>query len=174
MKENEAPELVVLQPLEKLVKIKRGRKYVQIQPELLSRIDLWKLNHLLKFDLPRPGTHVIFDCNAELKRFEINVEIDAPYRGWPEPNHAFRNAFLGALSAAAYRIGRKTYDPGSLDVFVTTGRHDAVTVCFYIYNRSASETINILNQTVNEIFEDLPQILMIVGQGPRPGEYEDE
>jgi hypothetical protein len=168
MAENTLPDADQLLPLEKLVKIPRGKKQIPVTEELLPHIDLTTLNHTLEFKLRHYFTVSVKLKLIRAKRIETTVTISTRETDWPEPNQFFVDVFYAAVGAAA----RRTVDDleeGELIVPIVYGGTKPLVIECQFKLLTGNTILAKLRDKLDRIKQELPGVLSVTAQGPTPG-----
>ncbi len=157
-------------PLEKLVKISRGKVYVPVTTDLLPKIELSSLKRTLQFDVNHHfAARVSFSVEANPKKGHLQMSISSDCSDWPEPTELFRTMYSVSLTIAA-KLAAERGQPHRRPHEYMLARGSHMLAGYDIpLPASGAELLSIIRSKLEAIHNELPGANEMFMRGPVPG-----
>ncbi|MEP6668795.1 MAG: hypothetical protein ABJF10_06570 [Chthoniobacter sp.] len=170
MTDNLNAAAVNIQPLEKLIKIPKRQRWVEIEHTLLRRINLQILNHELRFSLPGlPQCNVVLRRHTVPERLYCKVTVLTLEHHWPNDivaNLRYPYTYAALLNLAAHRIAVHT-DPPVIYFSGIDSTWNSSTFELYFNFQSDGDTIlRDLLEVRRLLLVEVNKVLSIFATGP--------
>lgn len=157
-------------PLNKLMDVPRGRKFVDIEPRLLERLDFSKLKHTLEFDLRgQMNVGVKVKQVSDGDRLEAEVTISFDSTAWPDPSWRFMRLFYSVVDLAANLTIEQEEAQKAVRPYAPWQDTPIVVKYYFPISIRGNDLIAALSDKVERIRTEIPTFLNIIAQGPHPG-----